>query len=325
MRILIVPPPSRTLPCRGYGRTQRVCIWLTQGLEKIGQHVLIGAVKGSEPEDLPMVIAGKTKPSSNSPRVLRSYFRQLRDHIPYRLDVIHGQGYWIDTIREFFPDVPLIATIHGHGEELSKENLVFISESQKREYQRISPGVNGKVIHNPIKIDEFRYIEEKQDYLLFMARLDWDVKGIMEAIEVARRVGMPLKIAGPGFNGKVKEAMTPDMEYVGEVFGERKNQLLANARALLYPTKWPEPFGLAPAEANACGTPAVVLNNGAMPEVVKDGVSGFVCDSIDQMCHSVGKLNDIKPADCRDWVQQFDYRNVAGNYLKFYQQVRTST
>lgn len=317
LKILNVGTISRPVPSKGYGGTQRVCWWLTEGFQSLAQHVILTAVRGSSPEQLPVVITQKTKPRlEDKPKYLKKYYEEIKSHAPYKFDIILGHGHWIDGIKDFFPETMICATIHGHQEALPQwAHPIFISHSQRREYQKSHNNLKGHVIHNPLKLDEFIFKKNKPDYLLFLAKLDWGVKGLDVAIEIAKTKNIPLKIAGPGFNKHINAMLTDKIEYVGEVFGQKKAELLANAKALLYPTQWPEPFGLAPAEANASGTPALVLNNGAMPEVVKNGVSGFVCDSKDALFDAVDQIHTLKPDDCRDWVKSnFDHIKIAQKY-----------
>ncbi len=321
MNILIIAPQSIIIPTQGYGGTQRVCINLLKGLQSLGQTVLLAGPKGSGAQDLPIIESGTPPTKENTSSSLNTYIQSIRERCPWTPDIIHNHSDAVDQINQHFPGIPLVTTIHGHNETLPTQgHLIFISQSQKSQYHVHGPNIHQ--IYNPINLSEFTYQETKQNYLIFMAKLNWKVKGVATAIKVAKATQTPLYLCGPGMNWKLRLKLSPLIQYKGEVSGTYKTQLLANAKALLYPTQWPEPFGLAPAEANACGTPAIVLGNGAMPEVVKDKISGFICSTETHLISAITHLSQISPKNCRKWVQdQFDHIKIASDHLRLFQQL----
>ena len=168
----------------------------------------------------------------------------------------------------------------------------------------------------------------QRDYFCFLGRIA-PIKGTHLAIEVAKRSGIPLKIAGevqPIFQDYFDAEIKPHIdgkfiEYVGEVGLEEKNELLGNSLAMLFPIQWNEPFGLVMIEAMACGTPVLALPGGAVEEVVRDGVSGFVCQSIDEMVQRAPRSRArLAPANVRQYCQQyFSVDRMVANYLALYQ------
>ena len=184
----------------------------------------------------------------------------------------------------------------------------------------------GRVVHNPIDTAEWPFTEDKQDYVLWMGRMSPD-KGPHRAIAAARVAGVPLVLAGPVQPGQEKffaEEVEPHLgrdgiDYVGEADGDRKRELYRHAGALLMPIRWPEPFGLVMVEALACGTPVIAFREGAAPEVVQDGETGFVVADEDAMAASIARVGEIDPAACRESCEQrFGVPAVVAAYEEVY-------
>lgn len=322
MKILEIPSLSQPLPPVNYHGTNRVVWWLSEAFSALGHQVLLGGINGSASDQLSIIPTNTPIINAENRRAILNFFKQLRQNIPYKLDIIHSHlDQFSDELSQFFPESKIVTTIHGHHEKLPKTSqLVYISQSQKNEYAKIGER-DGQVIYNPINTDTYQFKKEKQDYFLFMAKCDWKVKGVDLAIKVAEQCKVPLKICGPGLSREIQSRLPNDIEYLGEVTGDNKHQLLQNAKALLYPTQWAEPFGLAPVEANACGTPSIVLANGAMPEVIKHNVSGYLCHTMEDLCEAVKKIEAIQPEACRKWVEDmFDYKKIAAQYLDLFSQ-----
>ena len=184
----------------------------------------------------------------------------------------------------------------------------------------------GDVVHNPIDCAEWPFREDKDDFLLWIGRMSPD-KGPQRAIAAAREAGAPLVLAGPvqpGQEAFFAQEVEPELgrdgiEYVGEADAERKRELYGRARALLMPIRWPEPFGLVMVEALACGTPVIAFPEGSAPEVVEDGVTGFVVDDEHAMAAAVARLGEIDPAACRDSCERrFGVPAVVRGYEEVY-------
>jgi glycosyltransferase involved in cell wall biosynthesis len=170
-------------------------------------------------------------------------------------------------------------------------------------------------------------------YLAFLGRICAD-KGILPAIEIARRAGLPLKVAAkvdPAdrkyFEQEVRPvlAQSPHVEFIGEINDARKPDFLGKARALLFPISWPEPFGLVMIEAMACGTPVIAFNSGSVPEVMEDGLTGFVVNDIDGAVAAVNRLGRLfRPTIRSRFEERFSARAMARDYLRAYKQLTTS-
>jgi glycosyltransferase involved in cell wall biosynthesis len=215
----------------------------------------------------------------------------------------HGPLY------EVYPDAPLVS----------------ISDSQRKD----TPHANWiGTVHHGLPLDAMRFSPNGGDYLLFVGRM-MPEKGIERAVEIARRAGLPLKIAAavhPGERAWFREEIYPMLEasqsfveYLGEVGGETRLELFSHARALMFPIGWEEPFGLVLIEAMASGTPAIAFRRGAVPEIVEHGVTGFIVDDVEQAVRAVQKLGTIRRNDCRrSFERRFSAERMTRDYLAIY-------
>jgi glycosyltransferase involved in cell wall biosynthesis len=227
-----------------------------------------------------------------------------------------------------FVDQPVVKTLHHANESLLSDlymkypgiQYVAISGAQARR----EPMPTVHVIHHGLDLDRYGMSAAKDEYVAFVGRMA-PCKGPHNAIAAARRAGIPLKLAGeiqPMFRDywerEVKPQIGGAIEYVGEVDLAQKNALLSRARALLFPIAWDEPFGLAMIEAMACGTPVLAFAGGSVPEVVRDGVSGWICRDVDDMAARIA-ATPIPSASCRDWVaMHFSVGRMVDRYLALY-------
>jgi len=210
--------------------------------------------------------------------------------------------------------VPMLHTLHHpHEDELTSlyrrfPDLSYVAISHAQRAAELLPQMT--VIHHGIELSDYRYRDTKDDYVCFLGRMA-PVKAPHLAIAAARQAGVRIKLAGeiqPVFQSYWDEEVAPlvdgtDVEYVGEADPEAKNDLLGNARALLFPIQWEEPFGLVMVEAMACGTPVLAFPTGSVPEVVEDGVSGRICEDLDEMAEWI-RNPGVDPLDCRHHVER---------------------
>ncbi len=229
-------------------------------------------------------------------------------------DLIHDHsGFLVIAFSRLFRravDRPILHTIHcafdaaayGFYEQFKDA----VSYNAISEYQRSQgpPGMNwAGVVYNALALEEWPYTPDKDDYLLAFGRI-CEAKGFHLAIEVARRTGSKLVMAGvvqDQYADYFHERIEPQVDgrqvvYEGEVTNERKRELFAHARGFLFPILWPEPFGLVMIEAMATGTPVIALRQGSVPEVVEEGRTGFVVDGVDEMVAAVGTAAGDRPA-----------------------------
>jgi glycosyltransferase involved in cell wall biosynthesis len=207
--------------------------------------------------------------------------------------------------------------------------FVCISDFQKNK----EPLKKVRTIHHGIDLSSYRLQTKKAGYLSFLGRIA-PVKGLHNAIEIAKRSGIPLKIAGevqPVFREYFEYCIRPHLdgkhiEYLGEADLALKDELLGNSEALLFPIEWDEPFGLVMVEAMATGTPVIAFPGGSVAEIVRDGISGFLCSDVAAAVARVRELQTIKPAAVRAYAQQnFSVERMVQDYLSLYREVFEET
>jgi len=250
-------------------------------------------------------------------------------------DIIHNHTTLEGMVAAGLVKTPMLTTLHGG---LKGDWLELFSHYQGW-YNTISQSAKSLlpekerfvgVIYNSINVDSYPFNGScRETFLLFLARISYE-KGTHLAIEVAKKSGRRLVIAGnvhpvdeEYFNTMVMPEIDGDLiQYVGEADYQRKRELLVQAYCLLAPITWAEPFGLFFIEAMACGTPAVVFNRGSSPEVVKHGETGFVVETVDEMVEAVDYIRQIDREHCRKYVEQnFNVPRMANDYLKAYERV----
>jgi glycosyltransferase involved in cell wall biosynthesis len=330
MRIALVAPPFIPVPPTRYGGTELFIDHLARGLRALGHDPVVYANgESTVPAEVRWIYAKSDWPTtdparSNLKNMTHSAWavKDAADHC----DIIHVN----DAPCVFFSsyvDLPFVLTLHHpHVEALSELYgrypdvwYVAISDDQRRKERM--PRL--RTIHHGLDTTRYQVTEQKQDYVCFLGRMA-PCKGPHVAIEVARRAGVPLKLAGeiqPTFMDYWTQAVKPhvdgrSVEYVGEADLALKNELLGGARALLFPIQWNEPFGLVMIEAMACGTPVIALRGGSVDEVVGEG--GIVCRDTDEMVRALATLQ-IPPVLCRERVvTRFSIESMARAYDALY-------
>jgi len=340
MRIAQVSPLYESVPPKLYGGTERVVSFLTEALVDLGHEVTLFATGDS-------VTQARLVPCA--PRALRldeACREQLAPHLRmveevYRraaeFDVIHFHVDYLGFPVASRHAVPHVTTQHGRMDIPELEPLfrlfpaepqVSISDAQRAPL----PFVNWlATVYHGLPPDLYRLQPRPGKYLAFLGRISRE-KRVDRAIEIARRVGMPLKIAAKV--GKDDEAyyqevrhllQEPHVEFLGEIGEADKQEFLGNAAALLFPVDWPEPFGLVMIEAMACGTPVIAFRRGSISEVMSDGVSGFVVETVDQAVAALERALKIPRETCRAYFdQRFLAERMARDYVAAYEAVRAT-
>ena len=316
LRIAIVAPPFYVLPPPAYGGIERVCFWLAEGLVDRGHDVtLVGA--GESPTRarfLPTFAEPKPEGSEEEATVeLLHAARAAAALATLDLDVVHDHTR-AGPLTAVARPVPTLVTAHlaVAGPEQETElyeavgrlaSLVAISAAQRR----AAPHLNwAGTVANGIPVGEYPFVAEKDDFVLYLGRMSAQ-KGVHLAIAAAREAGRRLIVAGAWttpserayFERDVRPRIDEGVQWVGEVSGARRTELLSRAGCVLFPARWEEPFGLVLAEASACGTPVVALRAGAVPEIVADGETGFVCESPSELTAAIHAATALDPFRCR--------------------------
>ncbi|HXW33624.1 MAG TPA: glycosyltransferase family 4 protein, partial [Acidimicrobiales bacterium] len=261
-------------------------------------------------------------------------YETLSDH-----DIVHDHTVIGPFYSERYPRLPVCTTIHGpFNDELTdlyraltpRVPIIGISHAQ----HRAAPDIPiARVIHHGLEAGAFPFGDgsgdDEGEYLLFLGRMSPD-KGAHRAIEVARRAGyrllMAAKMREPWehayFDAQVAPLLGTDAVYLGEVDHERKLELLEKARALLFPIRWNEPFGMVMLESMACGTPVLAFPEGATPEVVEDGRTGFLCADEAAMVGALSRLDELKREDCRAAMEgYFSTERMVAEHVDLYERL----
>ncbi len=314
MHVVIYNPVK--IPPDNYGGTERVVWWLIKGLSKLGCKVTFIGPKGSyHPHaDIIEVDIPKGDPSLNP--------LDLKPFLPPDTDILHIHHF---SFLDY--GVPVLKTFHSIPNERFRFLIDDFTSFLSNTHRKVSGAPNNPFVYNGLDPDDYLFSEEKDEYLLFLSKVDRPEKGIHVAVEVAKRLGLKLIIAGNTssnsfYKEKLKPIMSKNMEYVGPVGGKIKAELLARAKALIFPTLWPEPFGLVVIEALVSGTPVITTFNGAMPEIMIQGKTGFMCNSLEEMVEAVKFVDKVSPYLCRRHVlKHFTYTRMATRYLSLYKAI----
>jgi len=336
MRIALIVPPFISVPPKRYGGTELFAGHLAQGLTRLGLDVVL-YTNGESTLD---VEKRWIYPESLWP-IDGEIHTSLRDinHGAWAVkdaaqsaDIIHISNA-PSLVHSRFVDIPFVYTIHHPHEDFLSDFYsyypdpwyVSISEFQRK----LEKLPKLRTIHHGIDPSDYEYGEGDRTHFTFLGRIA-PVKGTHTAIEVARRTGIPLKIAGevqPRFKDYFETQIKPHIDgkfidYVGEADLKMKNQLLGSSLGLLFPIEWDEPFGLVMVEAMACGAPVYAFPGGSVPEIVRDGVSGYICHSIDDMAERAKAAPDFNFANVRQYVvDEFSLDRMVQSYADLYAEI----
>ena len=312
MKVAMLAPISWRTPPRAYGPWELVTSLLTEALVARGVDVTLFATLDS-------LTAGKLD------GVVHVFERAGE------FDLIHNQADFIPLVFSRLVDTPVVTTIHGFSSP--RIVPVFKAYEDRVHYVAISeadraPGLRyAATIHHGIPVDDFPFDPEGSDDLLFFGRMHPD-KGAAEAVQVARETGRRLVMCGiVQDEGYFERTVEPFVDgdrivYRGAVGGEDRTRALGSARALLHLIGFDEPFGLSVVEAMACGTPVIAFNRGSMPELIDDGVTGFLVDTVEQAVEAVARVDQLDRAACRRAVEaRFSVARMADAYLRLYRRL----
>jgi len=337
MRIAQVAPLYESVPPKLYGGTERVVSYLTEELVNMGHDVTLYASGDSQTSAELRTVCQ---------RALRLEAEKLSSPLAHHLnlieivvqdadefDVVHFHLDYLpfSLIRRL--GIPALTTLHGRLDipdlhplfrEFDDMRLISISDAQRAPM----PWANWLMtVHHGLPGNLHEATGVPGQYLAFLGRIAQE-KRVDRAIEIARRARIPLRVAAKidaadreYYEREIEHLLSgPDVEFVGEICEEQKTEFLGNAAALLFPIDWPEPFGLVMIEAMACGTPVIAFRGGSVAEIVDDGVTGFVVESIEEAVEAVRRIPEVDRDGCRRrFEQRFSARRMCEDYLVAYE------
>jgi glycosyltransferase involved in cell wall biosynthesis len=338
MRIAQVSPLFESVPPKLYGGTERVVSYLTEELVAQGHDVTLFASGDSNTTARLVPCSARSlrldeeciDQFAHQVLMLERVFQDARE-----FDIIH---FHIDYFH--FPlsrrhRVPNVTTLHGRlnipdlvpiYREFPEMPVVSISDAQRAPL----PWINWQsTVYHGLPLDLYTFREKPGNYLVFIGRVSPE-KRVDRAIEIAKRTGMKLVVAAKVdevdreyFEKEIEPLLdNPRVDYIGEVGEKEKNELLGNAYAFVFPIDWPEPFGLVMAESMACGTPVITMPCGSTPEIIEQGVNGFICETVDDMVKAVESVSRIDRRQCRQsFEQRFSAPRMARDYVSIYERI----
>jgi glycosyltransferase involved in cell wall biosynthesis len=338
MRIAQVAPLFESVPPKYYGGTERVVSYLTEELVRQGHEVTLFA-SGDSVTKARLVAACR--------RSLR-LDKHCQDQLAHQIlmlekvfqragefDVIHFHVDYLHFPLSRREPITHVTTLHGRldipdiiplYQEFRDMPVISISNGQR---EPLAWANWQATVYHGIPVDMYRFRPESGSYFAFLGRISRE-KRVDRAIEIAKRVGMPLKIAAKVdrvdadyFETVVEPLLRhPLIEFVGEIGEGEKEEFLGNAYALLFPIDWPEPFGLVMIEAMACGTPVIAYRNGAVPEVMEEGRTGFIVNELEDAVEAARRVPELSRKRCREvFEHRFTATRMAQDYVRVYERL----
>jgi len=338
MRIAEIAPLYESVPPKLYGGTERVVSYLTEELVNQGHDVTLFASGDS---------FTKAKLVSNVEQSLR-LFGKCQDHLAYHViqlqditdkadefDIIHFHNDYIHFPVSNYFNVPFVTTLHGRLDlpelqyiynKFPGQPVISISDNQRKPLPQAN--WRGTVYHGLLP-DLLNLQNGKRNYFAFLGRVSPE-KGVDKAIEIAKAAQIKIKIAAKVdeadkeyFKNNIEKLLDdPLVEFIGEINENQKQTFLGNALALLFPINWPEPFGMVMIEAMACGTPVIAFNYGSVPEVIDDGKSGFIVNSVEEAINAVNRLHLLSAKQVRKcFEERFTSKRMADDYLNIFREM----
>jgi glycosyltransferase involved in cell wall biosynthesis len=335
MRIAQVSPLYESVPPRLYGGTERVVHWLTEELVRMGHDVTLFASGDSRtsarlvsPCDQALRLANCVDPLAYHILMLGQVFSERFDIVHFHIDYMHFPmsmcaGISHVTTLHGRLDLPELVPVYRH---FLTAPVISISDAQRKP---LPWAAWQRTVYHGMPADLHTLGDGSGGYLVFLGRISPEKQPDV-AIEIAKRAGRPLKIAAKVdridqayFDERIKPLLDhPLIEFLGEVGYKDKDTLLRNASALLFPIDWPEPFGIVMIEAMACGTPVIAFDRGSVPEIIEDGVSGFIVQGVEDAVLAVERLDRIDRRGVRRaFERRFTASRMAGEYLQVYEKL----
>nr|MDQ3057481.1 glycosyltransferase family 4 protein [Pseudomonadota bacterium] len=334
-----VAPVFERVPPKAYGGTERVISYLTEELVRQGHEVTLFATGDSITGARLVSALEESRRFDPQRQEWLMYHTMMLDQVAgmaHEFDVIHFHtDYFHFPMAKKLP-VPHVTTMHGRLDlpelvplyrHFNNVPLVSISDSQRVPLPQVAWQ---DTVYHGLPPDLYSFQNDPKNYFAFVGRISPE-KRIDRAIEIALQCDMPLYVAAKidkadqvYFDECIKPLFNhPLVEYLGEIGDREKREVLGNARALLFPIDWPEPFGLVMIEAFACGTPVIAYRHGSVPEIMQDGVTGFIVTDQEQALQAAKNIGSIDRAGCRQaYERRFTAAHMAENYVNVYRDIQ---
>jgi glycosyltransferase involved in cell wall biosynthesis len=337
MKIAQIPPLIESVPPKGYGGTERIVSFITEELVRRGHDVTLFATADSDTAaKLVPVTSMGLRQMEGKTDALAWHFIQIDEVLRHsrEFDILHFHNDFLHFPLSRLMSYAHVTTLHGRQDingltplykRYSDMPIVSISDDQRRAI----PFANWKeTVYHGLPLSMYNPGAGEGNYLAFLGRISVE-KRPDRAIEIAMRAGIPLKIAAKIDSADAEYYASirylfdhPLIEFVGEIGEKEKEEFLGNAMALLFPIDWPEPFGLVMIEAMACGTPVIAWNAGSVPEIIDEGITGYVVSSMGEAVQAVNDVRYLEREQCRrKFEERFDAAVMVDNYEKVYEKI----
>lgn len=340
LKVCLISPPWYPIPPKGYGGTERIVYLLYTGLKQLGCDV---TVIGNDISELGVEKIGNNewikdlKPTSDKWDRIFQYQNEITDYLlRNEFDIVHdhskppGYANWATLL----PNTKFIYTVHdtislARADTLKKlkKNNVFYTSISKSQIEGLDYTLFDKVIYNSVENFEFSFCSSEKKYLLHVGRI-MEEKGQDTSIKIANELNEKLILVGKVdssdkaknyFCTKIKPFIGGNIEYIEEISGEEKWRLIHNAKAMILPIRWEEPFGLVTAESLICGTPVVTYDKGANKEIIRNGKDGFIVGTEEELAEVICNVNSLDRKEIsRSANTRFSSLKMAEIYLEFY-------
>jgi glycosyltransferase involved in cell wall biosynthesis len=336
MRVGLVAPPWLPVPPAQYGGTESVIDRVARGLVEAGHEVLLAAPDGSSCPVPRVAGLGPAEPDRIGQVVVEVPYALAAYEALRGVQLVHDHTVVGPLCARVANDVQLVTTTHGPFDEnsepiyreMSRRGIAVVAISEHQ--ASTAPDVQiAAVIHHGIDVEDVPVGDGGGGYACFLGRMVPD-KGVREAILAAREADLPLRIAAKKrepeelayFDEVVEPMLGGNISYVGELDHEEKYELLGNAIALVNPLQWPEPFGLVMIEALACGTPVIASSSGSVPEIVTDGVTGFIREDTESVAEALRQAPKLSRAACRESAEtSFSTTRMVADHIELYERL----